>query len=72
MQELSQFVLKIAPIEGENLEWQRKCCNFAEVIGGMRERATPNLPGRERLVGVRPFIKKHKLTKKQKDDEQNL
>lgn len=29
----------------------------------MRERATPNLPERERQVGERPFIKKHKLTK---------
>ena len=37
----------------------------------MRERAAPNLPERERLVGERPFIKNINL-QKTKDDEQNL
>lgn len=37
----------------------------------MRERGTPNLPERERLVGERPFIKNINL-QKTKDDEQNL
>lgn len=62
MQELSQFVLKIAPIEGENLEWQRKCCNFAEVIGGRGKGPLLTSPEGETGWGEAVY-KKHKLTK---------
>ena len=71
MQELSQFVLKIAPIEGENLEWQRKCCNFAEVIGG-RERGPLLTSPRGRNWWGEAVYKKNINLQKQKEDEQNL